>query len=237
MTTRLVAIPVRARWHVLLRAANTLARTIACVAMLTPALAPAVAAQGRTAKAAVKPVADSLALEPSTRQSWTSDKMRFHVGDIVTIVVSERTQASANLTDNNSEARQKQLGLDIEPPASPTGVSASMKATMDFNNAGDSRKRGEALRQNDFRSLISARVVAVSPGGMLQIRGHKLVNVDKNKQDVVVTGWVRPQDIAVGANTIESARIADAEINYAQQGALGRPRAGIISRMLGALWP
>lgn len=211
-------------------------RTARMLACLTAA-ATSMRAQGRVTKVAAKPVADSLALQPPVRQSWTSDKMRLGIGDIVTIVISERTQASANLTDNNSEARKRQLGLDIEPPASPAGVSTSVKATMDFNNDGDSRKRGEALRQNDFRSLISARVVAVSPTGMLQIRGHKLVNVDKNQQDVIVTGWIRPQDIAVGSNTVESSRIANAEIDYAQKGTLGRPRSGILSRVLGALWP
>ena len=108
---------------------------------------------------------------------------------------------------------------------------------MGFDNKGDSRKRGQALRENDFRSQMSARVIGVSPTGMLKIRGHKLVNVDKNQQDVVVTGWIRPQDIAVGTNSVESARIADAEIDYAQKGALGAPRSGILSRVLGAIWP
>jgi flagellar L-ring protein precursor FlgH len=233
MTSRFHAVRLRT----LRRAAGTLARSLAWAGMLAPLHASHLAAQGRGAKAAAKPVADSLALEPQSRQSWTSDRMRFQIGDIVTIMISERTQASANLTDNNSAARQKQLGLDIEPPASPTGASTSMTATMDFNNVGDSRKRGAVLRQNDFRSFVSARVIAVSSQGILQIRGHKLVDVDRNQQDVVITGWVRPQDITVGANTVESARIADAEIHYAQKGALGRPRSGVISRMLGALWP
>lgn len=221
-----------------------LRRTIAhCVrafvwaGLLASLHAPALAAQGRGGKAAAAPVMDSLSLVPQGRQSWTSDKMRFQIGDIVTIVISERTLASANLTDNSSDARRKQLGLDIEPPAGPTGSSNNMTATVDVSSAGDSRKRGQVLRQNDFQSAVSARVVAVSPRGMLRIRGHKLVNVDKNQQDVVISGWVRPQDIAVGGNTVESARIADAEIQYAQKGALGRPRAGIISRLLGALWP
>ncbi|MHB1310434.1 MAG: flagellar basal body L-ring protein FlgH [Gemmatimonadaceae bacterium] len=193
--------------------------------------------QGKGKKTAATAVADSFALQPATRQSWTSDRMHFAIGDIVTILITERTQASANLADNNSGTRRRQLGLDIEPPASPTGVSTSVKATMDFQNDGASHTSGAAIRQNDFRSLISARVIGISPTGMLQIRGHKLVNVDNNKQDVVLTGWVRPQDIAVGTNTVESARIADAEIKYGQQGALGRPRSGIISRLLGALWP
>ena len=187
--------------------------------------------------AAQPPVLDSLAAAPSQRQSWTSDKPRLGIGDIVTILIDERTLAAANLSDNNSETRKKGLGLDVEPPGSPGKPSVGIKATADFNNDGSSRKQGEATRKNTFESEMSARVIAVSPTGMLRIRGHKLVNVDKNMQDVTVTGWIRPQDIAIATNTISSARIADAEVNYAQKGALGKPRSGILSRIFGAIWP
>lgn len=208
-------------------------------AMVPIAIAASMAqAQARPAKpAAAKAIADSSMINPPVRQSWTSDKMRFGIGDIVTIIIRESTAASANLTDNNSETRKKTLGLDIEPPASPTGISTNVKMTMGFNNNGTSRKSGDAVRQNDFHTLMSARVIGVSPTGMLQIRGHKIVNVDKNQQDVTVKGWIRPQDITIGVNTIESSRIADAEIDYGQKGALGKPRSGLLSKILGALWP
>jgi len=81
------------------------------------------------------------------------------------------------------------------------------------------------------------RVIAVSPTGMLQIRGHKLVNIDKNQQDVVVTGWIRPQDISPATNAVLSSHIADAEIDYAQKGAIGTPKSGVLSKILGAIWP
>jgi flagellar L-ring protein precursor FlgH len=194
-------------------------------------------ARGGRGAAPPPPPPDSLATQPPTRQSWTSDRMRYGIGDIVTVLIDERTAASANLTDNNSETRKKGLGLDIEPPSQPGAPSASTKVTMGFDNNGNSRKSGQALRQNEFRSVMSARVIGVSPTGMLRIRGHKLVNVDKNQQDVTVTGWIRPQDITVGSNTVESTRIADAEIDYGQKGALGAARTGILSKVLGIIWP
>ena len=85
---------------------------------------------------------------------------------------------------------------------------------------------------------MSVRVIGVSPQGMLQIRGHKLVNIDKNQQDVVVTGWIRPQDVDVASNAVLSTKIADAQIEYAQKGgSLGTPRSGILSKVLGIIWP
>jgi flagellar L-ring protein precursor FlgH len=213
-------------------------RALTSASMAVVVLAGALAAQSAGAAAKTAPPApDSLAAAPSHRQSWTSDKQRLGIGDIVTILIDERTLASANLTDNNSETKKKGLGLDVEPPGSPGKPSVGIKATADFNNDGASRKQGEATRRNSFQSEMSARVIAVSPGGMLRIRGHKLVNVDKNVQDVTVTGWIRPQDIAIATNTIASARIADAEVNYTQQGALGKPRSGLLSKLFGAIWP
>lgn len=184
-----------------------------------------------------KPVADSLALQPVSRLSWTSDRMRFGIGDIVTILIDESTLATANLTDNNSEHRTKGFGLNITPPASPGAPSAAMDVSMSFDNNGDSRKSGEAVRKNAFRTQVAARVVAVSPTGMLQVKGKKTVNVDKNQQDVTITGWIRPQDINPGTNAVMSSRLADADVQYAQKGDLGKPRSGLLSRMLGALWP
>ena len=210
-------------------------RRACCAAELLPITALALAAQSKTAP---KPVADSLALQPPVRQSWTSDKMRYGVGDIIMVMINERTSANANLTDNNSENRSKSLGLNIRPPASPGAPSANVDVSMDFNNNGNSRKAGLANRGNEFSSQMSVRVIGVSPQGMLQIRGHKLVNIDKNQQDVVVTGWIRPQDVDVASNAVLSTKIADAQIEYAQKGgSLGTPRSGILSKVLGIIWP
>lgn len=212
---------------------RAIAQAAIAIALLAAACSPA-AAQAKGKKVDAAPVvADSFALQPPVRQSWTSDNMRYHIGDIVTIVIDENTTASANLTDNNSESRKKGLALDVEspPPAAPT------TARINFNNNGDSQKSGNVLRQNGFTAQMSARVVSVSPSGLLKISGHKLVNVDKSQQDVTLSGWIRSEDIAAGTNSVSSARLADAEINYVQKGSLGTPRAGFLSKVLGALWP
>ncbi len=178
------------------------------------------------------PVLDSLALQPVIRHSWTSDDSRLRIGDIVTILIDENTTASANLTDNNTETKKKGLGLDVEPP--PPALATT--ATLNFNNNGDSQKSGTVLRQNGFSAQMSARVVAISPNGLLKVSGHKLVNVDKSQQDVTLSGWIRSEDIS-SANAVSSSRLADAEINYVQKGSLGTPRVGFLSKILGALWP
>lgn len=208
-------------------------------ALLVALWAPLAGAQGKK-KASGKPVSaplDSVAPQYTGRQSWTSDRYRMGIGDIVTVLVNDQTLASATTNNTAVDTRAKNLDFSIKPPDSPTAPSIAIAATAGFNNAGDSKQSGEATRNNIFQSTLSARVIAVSPTGMLQIRGRKMVNVDKNQQEVQLTGWVRPQDIDVGSNVVESTRVADAELVVTQKGGLGKPKSGIMSKIVGALWP
>lgn len=188
-------------------------------------------------KAAPAPPVDSVAPQYTGRQSWTSDRYRLGVGDIVTVVINDQTLASATTNNSASDKRAKDLDFSVKPPDSPTKASPAIAAKAGFNNNGDSKQTGEATRNNVFSSTLSARVIAVSPTGMLQIRGRKMVNVDKNQQEVTLTGWIRPQDIDIGSNAVESSRVADADIQVSQKGGLGKPKSGILSKVVGMVWP
>jgi flagellar L-ring protein precursor FlgH len=83
---------------------------------------------------------------------------------------------------------------------------------------------------------MSVRVVSVGPNGLLQVKGTKIIDVDKAKQDIAFSGWVRAQDVSP-TNLIESSRVADAQIGYASPGPLGKPKQGIVSKVLGVVWP
>jgi len=209
--------------------------TLLITAASSPALAQAKAAKG--AKGAPPVPVDSVAPQYTGRQSWTSDRYRLGIGDIVTVLVNDQTLASATTNNSASDRRAKDLDFSLKPPDAPTKPSVAIAAKAGFNNNGDSKQTGNATRDNVFRSTLSARVIAVSPTGMLQIRGRKMVNVDKNQQEVTLTGWIRPQDIDIGSNEVESTRVADADIIVTQKGRLGKPKSGIVSRLVGALWP
>ena len=169
------------------------------------------------------------------RQSWTSDRRDFAVGDVITVLVDEHTVASANKGTTASESRSRDMDLAV----SGTGLASSIPATgagMGTSSSGESRQRGEAVRANRFRGELSVRVDSVAPNGQVRIRGSKLVDVDRNREEVTFTGWVRPQDVRRD-NTVESWRVADARLVYGSRGGLGRPKSGIVTRVLGALWP
>jgi flagellar L-ring protein precursor FlgH len=202
-----------------------LAMTLGAQAAATPPAAGAAAtsaAASSTAPAAAR----------AARQSWTADRRNFAVGDIITVTVDDYTISTAIKDDVNQDQRSRNASIGIRQPGGVSG----MNAGVDTRNDGSSTQRGQARRENRFQSEMSMRVVAVGANGLLQVKGTKLINVDKNQQNIVLSGWIRAQDVS-GANVVESNRIADAQVAYASPGALGKPKGGIVSKVIGIIWP
>ena len=165
------------------------------------------------------------------RVSWTSDRRSFAVGDIVTVLVDDYTISTAVKDNLASDNRNRNLGVTFRLPEQ-----GSKSAGIDSRNDASQQQRGQQRRENRFQSEMSVRIVAIDSNGLLQIRGTKIIDVDKSKQDIVFTGWVRAQDISA-QNMVESYRVADAELGYASPGSLGKPKQGILTKILGSIWP
>ncbi len=161
--------------------------------------------------------------------SWTSDRHTLRVGDLVTVLVNESTLASANRTDSRVQNRSRDLGLDAGTGSS--SVSGGLRSRADL---GD-QMRGESSRRDRFVTEVSARVVEEDESGALRLEGVKQLQIDGHEQTLSIAGWFRSADLS-GANTLESWRLADAEIRYGSQGDLGRVR-GVWGRLFGWLWP
>lgn len=170
------------------------------------------------------------------RRSWTADGRAFFPGDIITVLVDENTLATAVKGQNASDATQRDMGLSADPPNLGAAPLPSIDVKVGTNKRASSRQNADARREQRFRGEMSVRVIAVSPQGLLQVKGSRTVDVDKNKQQMTLTGWVRPQDVMPN-NAVESARVADAEILYTLSGALGKTRGGIVSRLISIFWP
>ncbi len=105
-----------------------------------------------------------------------------------------------------------------------------------MNKSASSKQNGDAKRGVNFKGDISVRVIAVDKNGQLQIKGSKTVDVDKNKQVLNFSGWVRPEDITTN-NLVASERVADVALTYELSGAIGKTRGGIVGRLLNVFWP
>ncbi len=164
------------------------------------------------------------------RESWSSDRRAFVVGDIITVLIDDYTISTAVKENSASDTRTRGLAVTANLPGGSKG------GGLDSRNNADQQQRGSARRENRFQNEMSVRIVAVGPSGLLQLKGHKKIDVDKAAQDIVFTGWVRAQDVST-QNLVESNRVADAQLAYTSPGPLGTPKQGIVSKVLGALWP
>ena len=189
----------------------------------TPPTAPAAA--GGAAAAPTPPPA------PTGRSSWTADRRQYAVGDLITVLIDDYTISTAVKDNVATDQRNRNLGVTLRIPNQ-----GSKSAGIDSRNDAGQQQRGQQRRENRFQNEMSVRVVSVSPTGLMQIRGTKIIDIDKAKQDVVFTGVIRAQDVS-SQNLIESYRVADAELRYASPGPRGQPKQGILTRVIGSIWP
>ena len=193
---------------------------------------PAPAAGATPAATATTPAATAAPAVPAIkpRDSWMADRRAFIVGDIVTVLIDDYTISTAVKENVATDNRTRGLSVNARLPTSGKIVG------LDARNTADQQQRGQARRENRFQNEMSVRVVAVGPNGLLQVKGTKNIDVDKAMQAIEFTGWIRAQDIST-SNMVESSRVADAQIGYASPGPLGKPKQGMVTKILGALWP
>lgn len=161
--------------------------------------------------------------------SWTADAFPVVEGDIVTVLIDELTVATANRDELNSRQRQRDASL-----RGGFG-SASLGGGLRTGNDVLDRTRGTSSRRERFTAELSARVVEILPNGVVRIEGSKTVQIDRHEQEVLVRGFVRLQDIST-ANTVESWKVADAELIYDSNEELGKT-GGIWSKLLDLIIP
>ncbi len=166
-----------------------------------------------------------------TPASWTADAQVFRVGDAISVLLDEYTLASANRDVSAEQQRSRSFGVAGSANGTELG-----RASVDTENAGSSRDRGRSTRHDRLTAEMTVRVEEIAPDGMLKVSGTKHLTIDEHEQELTLTGWVRPADVPAH-NVMESWRIADATIEYTSSGRLGKPRQGLISRVLGWIWP
>jgi flagellar L-ring protein precursor FlgH len=170
-----------------------------------------------------------------------SDQRARGRGDLLTIRI--RVDDNAAL-DNRSERRRGGsesagvaglLGLDrlldrIIPGKKP---SASVDGSSDSRTAGEGRiERGETINLT-----LAAVVTEVLANGNLMVRGRQEMRVNNELRELVVTGIVRPADIARD-NSVPHTRIAEARVLYGGRGQLTSAQAARWGQQLyDALFP
>jgi flagellar L-ring protein precursor FlgH len=157
-------------------------------------------------------------------QAWawmnglTLDRRARNVNDLVTIRVIESITGSGTADASLSKASDasagitKLFGIEKKLPSivDPTSLVGGNSKT-DFKGGGTTTRAGE------LSALMTARVADVLPNGDLVVEGVREIEINGDRQIVVLTGVVRPTDIAP-SNVVLSTLIGQLRIRYFGRG-------------------
>jgi len=174
-----------------------------------------------------------------------SDHKAMHVNDVVTVVISE-TASSSNVGKkalSEADAMGLNGGVFTSVGANSTVNSAvnNLNGLSNIGFTGGSTSSyagsGSATKNASFTTTVSARIVKVMSNGNYFITGRREIMVDDQKQIMQLSGVIRPYDIDQN-NQINSAKISDAKILYANEGDVDRStQRGWGSKLVEAVWP
>lgn len=214
-----------------------LALTLAgCTAMSRPRIEPGDPDFAPVPARELQPRAASTGAIYQSSRSFNpyGDQVGLNVGDILTIVLEEKTQSSKSAASSITKDQQ----IDIAE-GKILGTDVSIKNLSLLTNLLSSREfdgDAEADQSNSLAGSITVSVVEVLPNGILRVRGEKWLSLTNGDEYIRVMGLVRPSDIKPD-NTVSSTRVADARIAYAGTGAFDQAnRQGWAAEFFNSEW-
>lgn len=202
-------------------------------AMLSPGLPLRIDAEGPT---------EAASLWSGARQSLLGDRRAIQQGDILTVVIEIDEEAEISNATDRSRSGSESLGMPglfgipqrIDQQL-PEGASTS--EAVSINSASRSTGDGSVKRNEKLTLRIAATVVDVLPNGVLSISGSQELRVNFEMRELLVSGYVRPEDIS-RQNEITYDKIATARVSYGGRGQISdvqQPRIG--QQVLDAVLP
>jgi len=173
----------------------------------------------------------------SNRQSdaWFGRGRNYQVGDVITVLLNESTQAAR--TQNTDVSRESKNSL-------PTGFNTligNINPLLDGidlnNNTNSSKGAGKADQRASLSGSVAVTVVEILANGNLMVRGEKKLGLSEGTEVIQVSGVIRPEDVGPNS-TVQSRRLANAQIAYRGSGDLANAtKAGWGTSLMHKFWP
>lgn len=143
----------------------------------------------------------------------------FKVNDIVTVIVSERSEVILNSRFNRQ--RNATLKSELREFIRLDGFSlqnaARTSPTIDLNQQERLQSMGQVTDQEGITYRIAATIVDIRPNGNLVLEARKKIDANDDLWEYTLHGEVRYEDV-LRNNTILSENIANLNIEKRQQG-------------------
>lgn len=177
--------------------------------------------------------APDASLWSGNRGSLLGERRAAQRGDILTVVIE--IDDSAEISNSSSRGRNGSESMSVPSLLGipqrinddlPEG--ASMDSAVELSSSSSSSGNGSVSRNEKLELRIAATVLDVLPNGVLSISGTQEVRVNFELRELLVSGYVRPEDIS-RQNEITYDKIASARISYGGRGQITdmqQPRYG-----------
>ena len=140
------------------------------------------------------------------------DAKAFRIGDLLSITLSESTNASKSAATNTSKEDDIDLGA-----GTVLGVTPTYNGDPILNNAITNEREfsgsGDSAQSNSLQGEITVMVSDILPNGNLVVRGEKILGLNQGAEFIRIAGIVRPQDVSA-ENVVLSGKLANARIVY-----------------------
>ena len=165
---------------------------------------------------------DDASLWSASQRSLLGDRRAGRRGDILTVVIEIDDSAEISNSSGRNRSGSQSMGVpqffglpQLLNRRLPDGAAAGslIETRSDSAFAGS----GSIQRNERLTLRVASTVVERLPNGVLRIEGRQEVRVNHELRELLVTGYVRPEDIS-RQNEISFDRIAGARISYGGRG-------------------
>lgn len=181
----------------------------------------------------VRRAVDGASLWSAGQRSLLGDRRASRQGDILTVVIEINDRAE--ISNSSERGRTGTVGAGVPeffglPDAIdrrlPGGLALSRGAGLEGSSSFQGS--GSVSRNERLTLRVATTIVERLPNGVMSIEGSQEVRVNNELRELLVTGYIRPEDIS-RRNEIPYDRIAGARISYGGRGHISQmqqPRYG-----------
>ncbi len=160
--------------------------------------------------------------------SLFADKKDLQVGDIIQIVISEDLTSKSNNKRELTSTRDNSLGggllaatgtntLGGAVGSAANKFNSNLGVNFETNSSASDKGKVKTELDETFATTISAIIEETYQNGNYYIKGRKEMLIEGQRQEIIVSGVIRPYDIT-SDNSINSSQIADLKLLYDKDG-------------------